>query len=165
MKMLFLGIFLANLLLALAGYFILPDTIASHFGSGGYPNGWSSKTFFIGLMITVVYLPMFLLVFFSEKLITSTPKKWLNLPYKDYWLKEENIPLLLEKWRAVMFEFGVALFSFHFITLGFVIEANMQPDPRLNEGLFFPVFIAFMVYIAIWLYRLIKTFKPPQHVV
>ena len=83
---------------------------------------------------------------------------------QDYWLREENIPLLLEKWRSIMYEFGTALFSFHFVTLIFVIEANLKQTPRLNESLFFPVFIAFMIYIAIWLYRMFKTFKPPENI-
>lgn len=161
MRLLFLSIFAANILLSIGSYFVLPETMASHFGAGGAANGWSSREFFIGLMVLVIYLPMFLLVYFSDTLIMKTPKKWLNLPHKDYWLQQENLPLLQSKWRTVMYEFGIALFVFHLLTQIFVIEANLHAQPRLNEALFFPVFIAFMVYIAIWLYRLFKSFKPP----
>jgi len=57
----------------------LPSTVASHFGSGGHPDGWSSKEAFFGLYAALLVL---LPVLFNglPVFLRRIPPFWVNLP-------------------------------------------------------------------------------------
>src|SRR5512133_625506 len=68
---------------------MLPDKVASHFGTGGTPNGWMTKRGF--LTFSVIFglaMPLAVVGIFS--LITVLPHWMVNLPHKEYWLGPEQ---------------------------------------------------------------------------
>jgi hypothetical protein len=60
-----------------------------------------------------------------------------------------------------MLEFGCALFTFLLGTGLLTLEANLADPVRLNESLFFPLFLAFMVYTVYWCVKFTLAFKIP----
>ncbi len=86
-------IFITALLLCLghAAYYypLLPDRVASHFGTSGRPDAWSSKEAFVKVYLIAV---AFVALLFSGIgfLLRRTPASLVNLPNKDYWLSPER---------------------------------------------------------------------------
>lgn len=74
---------------ALYYFFLLPDTVASHFGSSGRPDAWSSRNLFIIVYLVSVGMTgvIFLGIIFG---IPQFPHIMINLPNKDFWLSEER---------------------------------------------------------------------------
>ena len=160
MRTLFCIAFAANVLLMVASLAILPDRVAIHFGPGGCPNGWASKemnAFFFLLLET----PLFLLLWFAPSLPLGLPSRFVSLPNKDYWLREENRPALRQKMEHLMAQFGTAFFLFFFCLGLLTVQANLSQPVRLNEEAFFPVLILFLVYTVFWTIGLFRSFRLP----
>jgi uncharacterized membrane protein len=87
------AVFLSALALCLlqAAYYypLLPDRVASHFGSSGRPDAWSGKSSFVGLYLVVIGIVAFLLPMIGARL-SKVPDSRINLPNKDYWLSPER---------------------------------------------------------------------------
>ena len=63
---------------------VLPDRVATHFGAGGEPDGWSSKggaVAFSALMPLVVVYPMPLMSLLALRWPQS-----INVPNRDWWV-------------------------------------------------------------------------------
>jgi len=161
MRKLLIIIFLANIILIIVSLIILPSEVAIHFGRGGIPNSWASKEF-NALVLFAIELPLFVLFFFAPYLTLKIPSKLISLPNKNYWLREENRPKAGEKLSSLISEFGFALFAFMFCIALLTIEANLANPVRLNESIFFPIFIAFMIYTVYWCVKIILSFKAPK---
>lgn len=162
MRKIFILIFLANIILRVASFYLLPDKIAIHFGFGGAPDSWAPKAVNMILLIAVE-LPLFLLFLFTPYLIVKVPAKFISLPNKDYWLKKDNLPLAKEIVSAVMMEFGSVLFAFIFGISLLTLYANLSDPVKLNEGLFITFFIVFMAYTVFWCVKITKAFKLPEN--
>ena len=68
---------------------MLPERLATHFGAGGQPNGWMSRsgyTTFISLF--GVALPLFVIVICF--LCRFLPAWTVNIPNREYWLSPER---------------------------------------------------------------------------
>lgn len=159
MRKLLISVFVANLALLLVSLLMLPDHVAIHFGSGGMPNGWASKWAhaFIFLLIEV---PVFALFMSAGRLVLRFPEKWISLPNKDYWLRQENRVELEARFTALMHEFGVVLFVFLFAVGLLTLDANLSEPIRLDEALFLALFVAYMLYVVYWLVKLVRRLKP-----
>ena len=59
-----------------------------------------------------------------------------------------------------MHEFGLVLFVFLFVVGLLTLDANLSQPVRLNEALFLTVFVAYMLYVAYWLLKLVRRLKP-----
>ena len=158
MRKLLISVFVANLGLMLVSLLMLPDQVAIHFGAGGEPNGWASKWThaFIFLLIEV---PLFALFMSAGRLVLRFPEKWISLPNKDYWLRQENRAELEVRFAALMHEFGVVLFVFLFVVGLLTLDANLSDPIRLNEPLFLALFVAYMLYVVYWLVKLVRRLK------
>jgi hypothetical protein len=62
-----------------------------------------------------------------------------------------------------MVEFGCALFTFLFGVGFLTLEANLSDPVRLNETVFFPLFITFMAYTCYWCVKFTLAFRIPKH--
>ena len=158
MRKLLISVFVSNLALMLVSLLMLPDQVAIHFGSGGVPNGWASKWAhaFIFLLIEV---PLFALFMAAGRLVLRFPEKWISLPNKDYWLRQENRAELELRFTVLMHEFGVVLFAFLFAVGFLTLDANLRDPVRLNEPLFLALFVAYMLYVVYWLVKLVRRLK------
>ena len=134
-RLLFIITFIANIVLIIISLIILPSRVAIHFGLYGMPDNWAPS--YIHALISLgLDTLLFCAMFYSPRLIFIFPKKWINLPHKDYWLTEGNIPRTRSLVSSLMWEFGIALFIFLFVAGLFTIHANLSVPVKLNENLF-----------------------------
>jgi uncharacterized membrane protein len=161
MRHAFVASFLANVTLALTSLVILPDRVAIHFGLGGAPDGWGSSLTST-LMMLGIHILVFCLLYFSPRLLTEVPSKWVSLPNRDYWLRPENRAQAVEKFRHRMWQFGTALFLFMFFASLLTIRANLSDPVRLDERLFLTGLAIFLAYAVSWTVALLRAFRIPD---
>jgi len=141
----------------------LPERVASHFARGGYANGFMSHDVYVLFMIgmtTLLPLVVVASIGFIPRLATSK----LSIRYREHWLapaRREETMATLATWACA---FGVVLILFlvgiHLLTL----EANLRTPPRLDEGAFFAVLIAFLVLLGGWIAFMAIRFGRPRRV-
>ena len=161
MRKVLIVVFSANLVLTAISLAVSPDQVAIHFGAGGRPDSWASKEFNAAIFL-VLEVPFFLMFYYAAVLPLGVSRKFLNLPNKDFWLREENLALLQSKFGRYMAEFGVAIFVFFLGVNLLALEANLNDPVVLNGTWFMVVFLAFMIYTLWLLVRLIQGFRVPQ---
>jgi hypothetical protein len=154
--------FAANMLLLIWAFFILPPTVAIHFGLGGHPDSLASKHIYI-LILFITEVPLFLIFFLTSSLVVKTPQRFINLPNKDYWFREENKPIMKVKIESIMSEFGAAFFVWFFIVNILSISANLSNPARLNEILFVTALAAFFIYTIYWCVKHFRAFRLPSN--
>lgn len=132
MKVAFILSFAANLILLIVSVFILPSTVAIHFGSGGNPDSWAPSYVHATIMAGVQVL-VFLSVLFSAKILRKLPKSLINLPNKDYWLKGENISKTETIISHETLLFGTATLVFLFVVGLLALEANLSRMPEFSN--------------------------------
>lgn len=161
MRKLLFVLLIANLILVIISLVILPADVAMHFGRNGIPNSWASK-YTNALIFVVIHLPLFAIFYFAPSMTLGIPEKYINLPNKKYWLKDENKLEFKKKFGSFMAEYGVALFLFLFCIQLLTMMANLSDPVILNEGMFLSVFIGYMAYTVYWCIKLFLSFKIPK---
>jgi hypothetical protein len=156
MRKVFVFTFMANLALAVVSLFILPDTVAMHFGIHGEPNGWGPNYVNV-LIMTGVELLLFLSVWFMGKV----PSSWINVPNKAYWMKPENLPLARARMEFFRLRIGSVFFMFLFIVGLMTLQANLTRGGHLNMSIFWFVFVVVMLYTLSWVVVLRRAFRIP----
>ena len=162
MRTVLIIIFLANVILMVVSLLVLPSEVAVHFGWNGIPDSWASKEF-NALMFLGIDLLLFIVIIAAPSLSLGLSPKWFSLPNKNYWLQEENRVVAQKKLAPLMTEFGIALFTFLFFVGLLTLVANLAGPVRLNESIFFPIFIAFMLYTGYWCVKLVRVFRIPKN--
>jgi uncharacterized membrane protein len=157
----FIASFFANLALALVSFVVLPDRVAIHFGLGGTPDGWASNLTSTLIMISIHVL-VFCSLYFSPRLLTSIPSKWISLPNRDYWLQPQHRAQALETFSQRMWQFGAALFLFMFVAGLLTLKANQSDPVRLDERLFLIGLVLFLAYAVFWTIALLRDFRVPR---
>ena len=90
-----------------ASYFFLPENVAIHFGRGGVPDSWMSRGASI-LFVTGLTILIWAGFLVSPRILEDTPAKYISLPNRDYWLREENRKEAVRKMGVLMHSFGIA---------------------------------------------------------
>jgi uncharacterized membrane protein len=137
---------------------LLPEKVATHFGAGGLPNGWMSRShylLFLGAIGGVLPLINVIVVLFLGRI----PNRLINLPNKEYWLSDENREQTLSYiaghmlWLACL---EVVFFAgLHYLT----IQANRAEPVRLEMAKFLPLIIGFVAAVILWSITFILHFK------
>ena len=139
----------------------LPARVASHFGRGGYANGFMSHDAYLLFMLAMTTL-LPLVVVACMGLIPRLATSRLSLRYREHWLAPERRAATLATLATWGCAFGIVLIVFltsiHFLTL----EANMRTPARLDEGGFFTVLVAFLVMLGLWIAFLALRFGRPR---
>ena len=161
MRNLFIICFIANLVLTVVVLIVGPETMAVHFGGGGEPNGWASAKV-NALVMTGVDGLLFAIFFYVPFLMRITPDRWVNLPNKDYWLRDGNRARAISMLCDEMYKLGVIMFAFMFIVGLLVLQANLSDPVLLREDLFWPPFIFIMVYTLYWTVSIYRIFRVPK---
>ena len=163
MRLIFILVFIANVVLSLITLAILPPRVAIHFGVGGMANGWVpsyiNTFFFIGINAF-----LFFSLYFTPQLVFRFPTKYINLPNKDYWLRLENKARMVRIFSSFMWEFGTALLLFFFAVQLLTIRANLSHPVKLNEKLFLSASTLFILFTVCWCVKLFRAFRPPREV-
>lgn len=153
--------YLANIILAIASLFILPDPTATHFAFGGLPDNWGPPS--VSAMIFVVISTLFFAItIFVPFMINRIPIQYVNMPNKGYWQTMENKPEAVKKIKRFMVEFGVASLAFILCINLQTIKANLSVPVMLREKSFFTVLVAFMLYMIYWCVKLFMAFRVPK---
>lgn len=160
MRKLLIIAFAANLLLTAISLGILPDQVAIHFAGGGKPDSWAAKEFNAAIFL-ILEVPFFLMFSYAAALTRGPTKNHISIPNKDYWLRDENLPLFQRKFGRYMAEFGVAIFAFFFAIKLLTIQANLREPVLLEVRVFMVVFVAFMSYTLWWTVRIVRGFRIP----
>jgi uncharacterized membrane protein len=160
MRVAFILSFAANLILTIVSFSVCPSKVAIHFGPGGEPDGWA-PAYINALIMTGVDMLLFVSLFFSPLLIRRMPARWINLPNKDYWLKDENRSVTEALLSGQLFRFGTVTFVFMFIVGLLALQANLATPVRFREEIFWWPLGLFMAYVAYWTVNIMRRFRVP----
>ena len=161
MKYLFHSLFIANIAVAIIGMVIQPETVAIHFNFEGQPDGWASREFAAFFSIGVIAL-LFILLQFPARLLFKLPPWMVNLPNKDYWLREENRPAAQAQCTQSIRSIGAVIFAFLLYTSFFALQANLSDPVRFNSTAPWIGLGCFGVYLIYWLIQLYCRFRIPD---
>ena len=128
----------------------LPARVASHFAKGGYANGFMAHDAYVLFMVALTTL-LPLAVVAAIGLVPRIATSRLSRRYREHWLAPQRRETTLATLATSGCAFGVLLIVFltsiHLLTLA----ANARTPPRLDEGTFFTVLVAFLVLLAAWI--------------
>jgi serine/threonine-protein kinase len=147
---------LAGVLLATAGQ--LPPVVASHFDGAGRPNGWSSRSGYVVLILSIGILLPLGIVGLVRGVSRGGPGR-LNIPAREYWTSPEHRDEAVRRVRAYMWWLGVVLAGTALLMHAVVLAAHTSEPPRLRTEMFLLVFGAALSGIAGWTvgwYRLLR---------
>jgi len=161
MRTVFILAFVANLILLAVSVGISPERVAIHFGPGGTPDNWASSHN-NALIMTGVHTLVFVSLFFSTKLTRIFPRKYINIPNKDYWIRDENWNKAESILTKEMYLFGTVIFVFMFFVGLLALQANLSTPVKFREDLFWWPFGLFMVFTVYWTIRLMTRFRIPK---
>lgn len=161
MRKVYIFVFLVNIGFIIASLFILPERVAMHFSGGGEPDSFGSKYFFAAVLV-ISETFVFVIFLFIPYLVMKSPPGLMNLPNKEYWLREGNRPVLRSRISTLFYEFGTAFFIFMFAVNFLAIKANFSEPMKLNNRLFYSILIALLVYTAYWFVKLYLSFRIPK---
>ncbi len=139
---------------------LLPERVASHFGTNGEANGWMSRSGYLWFMAGMgLALPLFIIgISFLSKFL---PISLVNVPHKAFWLA----PGRRELSQAWLFDrslwLGCLMIGFFAAIHYMTVLANRNVPARLPSQLFFPVLAVFLVSIGIWTIALYRRFPRP----
>src|SRR5437879_3212802 len=129
-------------------YSQLPDVVASHFGAGGAPNGWQTKSVFFGFFVGSLVLLTFI-TFGLPRLIGAMPIQLVNLPNKNYWLAPERRTASLDILGSYFPGLGGAFLWFLLLRFDSAIRSNFLPKPRSNLPHLCITFVVFWVFLSV----------------
>lgn len=153
--------FIANLVLLILSFLVLPERVAIHFGVGGDPNNWA-PVYVHTLIMAGVNTLIFLSFYFTPHLIRLTPGQFISLPNKEYWLNDKNKSRTIDILSKEMYLFGIATFAFLFLVSLLALHANLAEPVRLREDLFWVSFVIYIGFTIYWSIRLISKFRLPK---
>ncbi len=135
----------------------LPERVAQNFDWSGWPNGWASKGEFFGFLWGAVVLVAG--SFFGLSLfLPRFPKKWINLPHKDYWWAPERRAETAAEIGRQMVWFGNTTLIFIMGVFHLLVEANLTEPPRLSPAAF-QFLVAYVLFTLLWVVRLVFKFR------
>lgn len=161
MRRVFLLAYLANLILALVSYVLLPERVAIHFAWGGAADGWASRLASTLLIVSLDTL-LFLVFWLSPSALRHLPPNWINLPNRAYWLSPARRESTITRMSQRLWAFGTALFLFLLAVGLLTLEANFADPVRLDERLFLIVLSLFLLYTLYWTLALYRAFRLPK---
>jgi hypothetical protein len=136
----------------------MPQPIASHFRSGGMPNGWQTKTGFFGLELGVVVLAT-VMAFGLPRILAAVPVSLINVRNKEYWFGPAQLQNTLFFFKVQFAWFGAALLAFLLFVNELVFRANLASPHRLNTTAFVAAMAVFLTFVVVWTVRLILHFS------
>jgi serine/threonine-protein kinase len=135
----------------------LPDVPVSHWGPGGEPDGWLKRVELVWAIVlselgtTGCFVAIALL-------FPRLPKRWINLPNKDYWFAPE------QRAGSVRYVQGQMLWAAAIIQISMIllwqstINANVSPGLRLPVDFWWTLAITTVIFI-VWVIRFLRYFS------
>jgi uncharacterized membrane protein len=160
MRAAFVALFGVVTLLNVGLFFVLPDRVAIHFGTEGEPDDWAPRL--ANLLISqLTATVLFVLLMAASRLVEALPRRWVNLPNRDYWMGSERWSTARKRLARRFAELGIYLLLL-FAAIGTLAAlANLRRPVRLDETAFLVCLGAFFVAVAVWLVRFYRAFRKP----
>jgi hypothetical protein len=136
----------------------MPQPMASHFRSGGLPNGWQSQLGFFATELGVVLLAT-VIAFGLPRILAAVPVSLINVQNKEYWFGPAQLESTLFFFKVQFAWFGCALLAFLLFVNELVFRANLTSPHRLNTTVFTAAMAVFLTFVVIWTIRLILHFS------
>jgi uncharacterized membrane protein len=138
-------------------YPLLPERMASHFGAGGFPNGWMSKAGFFGVFAVLVLFST-VMVFLAPRQIAASSDERIHLPRKEYWLTPERRAETMAYFTVQFAWYGCAFLLTEVLAMEMAIEANFQTPPHLATNPILALVAGFVLFNAFWVLALVRHF-------
>ena len=158
MRRFLLAAWLCGISFHIASLFLLPDRVAMHFGMDGTPNGWGRPMTHVAILVGLQTF-LLLLVVVMPGIVRRTPRKFVNIPNRDYWLADERLDETVSRLQQHFDLLGIILQGF-IIAIGVcVTSANLSEPIRLSNHAFLPTLAIFLLSISAWIVRLSLAFR------
>ena len=150
-----LGISVALILRVALAWSELPENMASHFGAGGRPNDYMPKVPFFWFL-AVSAGGSIALVFAAATTLKRLPKRWINIPNREYWLAtDERREVAMNRIAAPMAWIGLLTAALLAVAVEFTIRANLHGTNFAND-VFIVMMVGYLLLVAaitIWMIR------------
>ena len=161
-KLIFLLLALYAAVHFLSVYPRLPGLVASHFNSGGAPNGWQTKDAFFAVFVAVSALAA-LIGFGMPRIIAALPAEQINLPNKHYWLAPERLPETTEFLNNYFAWLACGIYLTMVFAFDYAIEGNLHPENRPDPARLWYVLAGLLAFLLLGTIRMLAKFlRPPQ---
>jgi hypothetical protein len=123
--------------------------MATHFGSGGAPNGWMSRKGYVQFMLAFgLGVPFF--VVGLHYLLARYGGNQFNIPHREYWLALERRADTLRFMVHHSWWLGCVMLLFMMAIHRLILATNLSSPPRLPTVPFLLVVGAFLVSLLGW---------------
>lgn len=121
-------LFIASLVL---GALLLPEEVASHFGSTGQPDGWSSRSSYLVGMAAIGLLCLAVVPALGA-FTARHPGRYVNIGNRDYWSRPEHRDMFTSKYTALIF--GISAGAGLMLTMVnlYIVRVNRAPAPSAS---------------------------------
>lgn len=138
----------------------LPPVVASHFDGTGVPNGWSNRSAYALLLITVGVLLPLGMIGLVHALTRRGPER-LSIPARDYWSSPERRHEAVRRVRAYMWWLGGIMAGTALAIHGLILAANIHQPARLSTAAVLCVLGAVLLAIGGWIVGWYRLLRPP----
>jgi uncharacterized membrane protein len=150
---------LVMLVVATAGR--LPPVVASHFDVDGAANGWSTRPFYVGMILVIGgALPLGLVWLIHA--VTRRGPALLNIPSADYWRQAAHAAEAVRRVRAYTWWLACILVGTGMATHALVLAANATQPPRLGTWAVVSLLAGVLGTIGLWTAGLYVLLRPPS---
>jgi hypothetical protein len=140
----------------------LPDPVAMHFGFGGQPDRWTTRSFAVGLMRGFgLGLPLLMVV--VAVAIRFLPAGSINMPNREYWLAPERRGATYDLIAGQLLWLACLQVAFLAGLQWLTITANNSNPVRLPTQLFLTLLGAFLACVAVWIVTFVRRFRRPAN--
>ena len=156
----FWGLAAMLILLLLATLGRLPEVVASHFGAGGVPNGWSNRPAYAAFLLGIgILLPLALVGLVYA--LTARGIRLLNIPFKNYWRESDHEAEAVRRIRAYIWWLGCIIAAVNLATHCFVLQAHGVEPPHLATTGFGLVYVGSLIAVGFWIVGMYRMLRPP----
>ena len=160
-RALFLAIVAVGVAQGISAFPMMPERMASHFGTSGMANGWMTKTQFFAVY-AITLLPAFVVEFWVSRRLATTPDARINLPNKEFWLAPERRSETLAYFDTFFAWYGCAVLLLVVFVMGLAMRANLNPPARLATGPTFGALAAFVLFNIAAIVSMLRRFSAPH---
>lgn len=138
----------------------LPPLVASHFDGAGAPNGWSTRTGYVTLLLIVGAMIPLGVVFLVTRLTRAGPQL-LNIPAREYWRRPEHAAEAVRRVRAYIWWLGCVITGSALAIHRLVLQANALRPPHLDTPAVLTVLAGVLAAIGLWIAGWYRVLRPP----
>ena len=139
--------------------FVLPESVASHFGSNGVADGWTTRSGMLTMMVVVQVLTAAILLA-ASRFARHAPDSMLNVPHKEYWLAETRREETFNYMEGLMTVITAVTALFLSSVFHCVYLANVDGTAKLSIW-FAILFVSYMAFTLGAVVAMLLRFRKP----